>query len=90
MASYELVDGTKIEIEDETDLPPNYDTLDDKELGVARAALRLTLNGQLPRRKRLRLRDKEIEMSAHPDNARLYHQLWLESQFSKIYSCLTL
>ena len=70
MASYELVDGTKIEIEDETDLPPNYETLDDKELSVARAALRLTLNGQLPRRKRLRLRDKEIEMSAHPDNAR--------------------
>jgi len=82
MASYELVDGTKIEIEDETDLPPNYDTLDDKELGVARAALRLTLNGQLPRRKRFRLRDKEIEMSAHPDNARLEYQLWLESQFS--------
>ena len=44
--------------------------LDGKELEVARAALRLTLNGQLPRRKRLRLRDKEIEMSAHPENAR--------------------
>ena len=70
MSSYQLEDGTKIEIEDETDLPPNYDDLDERELNIARAALRLTLNGQLPRRKRLRLRDKEIEMSAHPDNAR--------------------
>ena len=72
MSHYEMTDGTKVEIEDENDLPPpDYEDVDaEGELDKARQELRLALTGQLPRRRRLRLRDKEIEMSAHPENAR--------------------
>ena len=64
-----LKDGSKIEIDEETSVPPAYSTVADEALHDARVEFKLSLFGQLPRKRRLKLRGKEIEMSSHPENA---------------------
>ena len=70
----ELEDGTKIEVKDETDIPPPYSscsTEPTEDLKEARQEFKLSLFGQVPRKRRIKLRDKEIELSGHTENATL-------------------
>ena len=73
MEVVELGDGTKIEINDETEIPPPYSAVDSTgagdELAEARQEFKQSLFGHLPRKRRLKLRGKEVELSGHLENA---------------------
>ena len=68
----ELEDGTKIEVEEESEIPPPYSACSNKTtegLKEARQEFKLSLFGQVPRKRRIKLREKEIELSGHSENA---------------------
>jgi len=88
MEVVELGDGTKIEINDETEIPPPYSTVDSSsgagdELAEARQEFKQSLFGHLPRKRRLKLRGKEVELSSHLENATMYSLArdWVKTKY---------
>ena len=78
--------STVVKLEDTLSYnPPKRPKVIEPELVEAEEEFRMALMGVTPRKRRLKIREKEIEMSNHPDNS-----TWVKNEKFKLKEVISL